>query len=130
MTAFIEQGVPIIIFIGVIVIAVFILIGIFSGAEDHTRGMQEIGGTGLHKYDRYREESRGIDISLLSEKDAGRWVQWLDSTNEAMNGRIKDWDDEYVYVVFDADDWENYIDFESSPTDPRYLKFIPAPENE
>jgi len=130
MTAFIEQAVPIIIFIGVIVIAIFILIGIFSGAEDHTRGMQEPGGTGLHKYDRYREGRKGINLNLLSEKDAGRWVLNNNQGNDYYKGRVKDWDDEFIYIVYDCDDWNNYMDFESVATLPENLEFIPAPENE
>ena len=70
-----------------------------------------------------------INIKQLTDKDKGRWVRKLNSDVADLNkdirlslGRIKDWDSEYIHVVFyhpdrNMDKYESYGAFSIDPED-------------
>lgn len=65
-----------------------------------------------------------IDIEKLTEEDAGRWVVYTDGTREEQSGRIKRWNDTWIFVVYNcAEEWDNYEDYTAAATDPRDLRF-------
>jgi len=66
-----------------------------------------------------------IDIKSLKEADKGSWVV-VDNTNigEA-TGRIKSWNDTYIFVVFHCNgDWENYADYTAEAVNPSRIKIM------
>lgn len=65
-----------------------------------------------------------IDISKLSKKDIGRWVRYSSSPKDEA-GRIKSWNDIFVFVVYNCDeddeDWDNYQNYTAAATKPEDL---------
>jgi len=65
-----------------------------------------------------------INIEDLKEEDVGRWVVYTDGTKEEQSGRIKRWNDIWIFVVYNcADEWDKYQDYTGAATDSRDLKF-------
>jgi hypothetical protein len=65
-----------------------------------------------------------IHINLLSETDRGRWVIYSTLSLHSERGRIKDWTDQLVYVVYQCDDqWDRFEDYTAAATDPEDLDF-------
>ena len=65
-----------------------------------------------------------IDITELAEKDVGRWVVY-DSGLKQELGRIKSWNDKYVFVVYKCDNqWDRFQDFTGCATKPEDLSFL------
>ena len=65
-----------------------------------------------------------IDIEKLTDEDLGRWVVYTDGTREEQLGRIKSWNDMWIFVVYHcADEWDKYQDYTGAATTPRDLKF-------
>jgi len=67
-----------------------------------------------------------IDIKKLTESDKGRWVRYISSIGFYIYiGRIKGWDNEFIYVVYNAPDRDmnKYNDYVAVPTDPQKLIF-------
>ena len=66
-----------------------------------------------------------IDIEKLTDKDVGRWVVYVDMVREPEIGRIKSWNDKYVFVVYKCNgDWKNFQKYAGVATDPRDLFFV------
>jgi len=66
-----------------------------------------------------------IDISKLRKKDIGRFVEYRSSGYENEKGRIKSWNDKYIFVVYKCDNqWNRFQDFTSVATLPELLYFI------
>ena len=66
-----------------------------------------------------------IDIEKLTDKDVGRWVVYVDMVREPEIGRIKSWNDKYVFVVYKCNgDWKNFQKYTGVATDPRDLFFV------
>lgn len=61
-----------------------------------------------------------IELSSLSKDDIGKWVMY-DSGHKSEKGRIKSWNDKYVFVVYhcgdDWDGWQNYTGVATRPED-------------
>ena len=65
-----------------------------------------------------------IDIRDLTEEDLGRYVIYTDGSEGKQRGRIKDWNDTWIFVVYHcADEWDNYRDYTGCATTPSDLKF-------
>ena len=65
-----------------------------------------------------------IEIATLTEADRGRWVTYCTRPEHRERGRIKSWNDRFVYVVYRCgDDWDNFADFTAAPTLPQDLSF-------
>jgi hypothetical protein len=66
-----------------------------------------------------------IDIKKLTKKDIGRWVTYNRSYCKPEKGRIKSWNNTFVFVVYNcADNWENYQDYTAAATIPDNLHFL------
>ena len=69
-----------------------------------------------------------ININNLTKDDIGRWVHYISLTGHDPYmevGRIKGWDNEFIYVVYNAPDRDmnKYNDYVAVPTDPQKLIF-------
>ncbi len=66
-----------------------------------------------------------ILIEELTEEDIGRNVIYTDGVGEKTPGRIKSWNDKWIFVVYHcADDWDNYQDYTGAATDSKDLILI------
>jgi len=72
-----------------------------------------------------------INIKNLSKtSDLGRWVSYK-SHGKVTNGRIKSWNDKFVFVVYHCDnDWDDYRNYTAAATRPEDLTFITEQKNE
>ena len=69
-----------------------------------------------------------IDIAKLTKKDIGRWVLYKGSAGEQEGGRLKSWNDKYIFVVYKCDgQWNRFQDFTGWATDPEDLEFTNHP---
>jgi len=66
-----------------------------------------------------------IDITKLNEDDIGKFVVYELIKNKLNIGRIKSWNDEFIFVVYHCDgDWANYKDYTGCSTNPDDLSFV------
>ena len=66
-----------------------------------------------------------ILISWLSEKYIGRWVEYDDGHGIKQRGRIKSWNDKFVFVVYSCNNqWNDFMNYTGQPTDPKDLTFL------
>lgn len=66
-----------------------------------------------------------IDITKLTKKDIGRWVEYQGSAEEREIGRIKSFNDSCIFVVYKCSgNWNRYKNFTGIATDPKKLIFI------
>ena len=66
-----------------------------------------------------------IDIDLLTEDDVGRWVTYRKGPR-VNRGRIRDWSDRVVYVVYWAgsgEHWDQFKDYYACATPPEDVEF-------
>jgi len=62
-----------------------------------------------------------IDPKSLTQEDVGRWVVY----DNVQKGRIKSWNDEYIFVVYScAGEWDRFRDFTAAATKPEKLSFL------
>lgn len=72
-----------------------------------------------------------IHIEDLTKEDLGRYVIYTDGTKEEQRGRIKSWNDRWIFVVYHcADEWDNYQDYTGAATEPGDLKFVSPKHDE
>jgi len=65
-----------------------------------------------------------IKIKNLTEKDIGRWVIYDDKVRPPEKGRIKSWNDKYIFVVYKCNgEWDRFQDFTGVATNPADLEF-------
>lgn len=70
------------------------------------------------------EEIDGIDIAALAQSDVGKWVIYKGNAGEIEEGRIKSWNDEFVFVVYKCGgEWDRFKDFTGCATRPGQLEF-------
>lgn len=63
-----------------------------------------------------------IDVKLLEKGDDGRYVTYVDSMRDKKLGRIKSWNDKWIFVVYNcADCWDDFRDYTAAATDPKDL---------
>ena len=65
-----------------------------------------------------------IDIEKLIESDIGRWVKYTNSAGMSEVGKIKSWNERFVFVVYKCDgEWFRFKDFTGQATKPEDLEF-------
>lgn len=68
-----------------------------------------------------------IEISKLTDKDIGRWVEYRRNYPERVHietGKIKSWNDTYIFVVYKCNgEWHRFKDFTGVSTNPEDLFF-------
>jgi hypothetical protein len=65
-----------------------------------------------------------ISIDELTTDDVGRWVVYRDRVGNTERGRIKYWNRQFVFVVFNcANEWRRYKDFTAAAVTPKDLEF-------
>lgn len=66
-----------------------------------------------------------VNISELNDSDVGTWVLYDNGPSQQEPGRIKSWNDKYVFVVYSCDkDWDNYKNYTGAATNPEELTYI------
>lgn len=66
-----------------------------------------------------------IDIATLSPESVGAWVEYNGSAGEVERGKIKSWNDQYIFVVYKCDgNWHKYRNYTGVATSPSDLKFF------
>lgn len=66
-----------------------------------------------------------ISVSNLRSEDRGRWVEYTGGAGEKERGRLKSWNQHFIFVVYKCDgQWNRYSDFTGQATDPSDLRFI------
>ena len=66
-----------------------------------------------------------IDIKELGPEHVGKWVEYRGGAGEIERGRIKSWNDQFVFVIFRCDgEWNSFKDFIGAATDPNDLTFF------
>ena len=66
-----------------------------------------------------------IDIATLRKEDIGKWVEYRGSGGEIERGKIKSWNDRWIFVVYHTGGaWNNFMDFTGNATSPGQLRFI------
>lgn len=64
-----------------------------------------------------------IKTEDLKDSDVGRWIIYH-SSHEEKYGRIKSWNDEWIFVVYHcAGEWGNYQEYTAAATNPNDLEF-------
>lgn len=70
-------------------------------------------------------EDMAINIENLTDEDIGRWVRYCPSFGEPEKGRIKSWNQRYIFVVYKCDNqWHRYQDFTAAATSPFDLQWV------
>lgn len=63
--------------------------------------------------------------SELRPEDIGRWVTYWPTGEK---GRIKSWNNSFVFVVYRCDDnWSDYANYTAASTHPAAIEFCEAP---
>jgi hypothetical protein len=66
-----------------------------------------------------------IDLAKLTKEDIGRWVEYHGAGGEIERGRLKGWNEIYIFVVYHcAGEWDRFQDFTGAATRPADLTFI------
>ena len=71
-------------------------------------------------------KAEGINIVCLDDdKDVGRWVRYCPTSGPRETGRIKWWNDKWIFVVYHCEEkWGEYQGYTGCATDPKDLEFI------
>ena len=65
-----------------------------------------------------------MDIQNLKKADIGKRVKYTPLAGEPEVGRIKSWNDSWVFVVYNcAGNWADYQDYTAAATNPKDLIF-------
>ena len=63
-----------------------------------------------------------IDIKSLEKRDVGHWVTYTGGAGEQETGRIKSWNDKFIFVVYKcAGQWDRFKDYTGVATLPEDL---------
>jgi len=70
-----------------------------------------------------------IDIQKLTPEDVGKWVVYRDpdlpNNPPPEIGKIKSWNDTWVFVVYKCnDEWNQFFNYTGCATDPKCLTFV------
>lgn len=66
-----------------------------------------------------------IDLAKLTISDIGKWVEYNGSAEEKERGRIKSWNDKFIFVVYKCGgEWDRFQDFTGQATKFEDLHFI------
>lgn len=70
-----------------------------------------------------------IDIAELKQKDIGRWILYEGSAGEKEKGKIKSWNDKFIFVVYKCNhEWNRFQDFTGCSAKPENLRFTTIEE--
>jgi len=62
---------------------------------------------------------------LTNEKDFGRWVVYNPQMGRREKGRIKEWSNKFIFVVYKCDDnWEEFYKYTGCATRPQDLEYM------
>ncbi len=65
-----------------------------------------------------------IDVKALKKEDIGKWVLFTDGCGKHEKGRIKSWNDVWIFVVYNCDfQWDKFQDYTGCATRPDELDF-------
>lgn len=65
-----------------------------------------------------------INIKDLTKVDVGRWVQYQEVFGKKETGRIKSWNEKFIFVVYKCDNkWDDFQDYTAAATKPEKLIF-------
>ena len=65
-----------------------------------------------------------INISDLKNEDHGRWVVYEGHGDFKEKGRIKSWNNNFIFVVYKcANEWDRFQEYTACATDPEDLSF-------
>jgi len=71
-----------------------------------------------------------ISLTQLEKKDEGKWVEYHGRGGEVERGRIKSWNNEFIFVVYRCDNqWHRFQDFTAAATNPEDLIFLKRSKN-
>jgi len=63
-----------------------------------------------------------INIKNLKKQDVGHWVTYTPSVGEQETGRIKSWNDKFIFVVYKcAGEWDRFKEYTGVATSPEDL---------
>lgn len=66
-----------------------------------------------------------INVFDLEKEDVGRWVEYTAPHGAKEEGRIKSWNEFFVFVVYKcAGNWSRFQDYTACATKPEDLTFI------
>lgn len=69
-----------------------------------------------------------IEIKGLTQEDIGQWVEYTPAVGKKQKGRIKSWNEEYIFVVYHCNhEWDRYQEYTGQPTNPSDLKYTGKP---
>ena len=70
-----------------------------------------------------------IDIAELRKEDIGRWVLYQGGAGEKEKGRLKSWNDKFIFVVYKCDgQWQRFQDYTGNATNPEDLRWTKLEE--
>ncbi len=80
-------------------------------------------------WEQYRQmadmKKQGIRISALTIEDVGRWVEYVPNHGGTEQGRIKSWNEKFIFVVYKCNNqWDRFQDYTGQATSPEDLRFI------
>jgi hypothetical protein len=65
-----------------------------------------------------------MKISDLTPADVGKWVYYIPTCGRPEVGKIKSWNDTFIFVVYKCDDnWDRYQDYTGCATNPGDLVY-------
>jgi hypothetical protein len=65
-----------------------------------------------------------MNIKDLTKDDIGRWVIYNPGFGKPEFGKIKSWNDKFIFVVYKCDDnWHRFEDYTGCATEPKDLTF-------
>ena len=73
----------------------------------------------------YGDAGQPVILANLTEDDIGRWVEHIGYNNVPIQGRIKSWNDKWIFVVYKCDDkWSDFQNYTGCATKPSHLIFV------
>ena len=65
-----------------------------------------------------------INTQMLRPSDVGKWVIYTNGVGETERGKLKSWNDNNLFVVFQCNnEWERFQDFTGSSCNPKDVHF-------
>ena len=65
-----------------------------------------------------------IYVKDLKEEDIGKWVIYTPDFGLPEKGKIKSWNDKFIFVVYKCDDqWQRFEEYTGCATNPEDLNF-------
>ena len=63
-----------------------------------------------------------INIKELEKRDVGHWVMYKPSIGKQQLGRIRSWNDKFIFVVYKcAGEWDRFKEYTGVATNPKDL---------